>query len=530
MIADFQALAYLELKQLCNTIKHLVRQPGRLIMYGFILLYFGMMVFLRTRPHYIGAYHGIQEPLASAVGFGALALAAGGFLFAATGRVGAFTSLADARFLINSKLRERNVLLWLQLRSSWQTLARFLYLIILYALLYPKAGRPIGMLLGLSGLIALHSSLNISIARLCRIGFTSPVRKATLLLIWISVCAAIVEVSTFVTPKFTAISHALRAVGLGHITSALLAGDPRAITGLWTVAIALLATSFFGITDLYPELYAASSKVISARARRKQSFFARFAGGETSDAPISVSSPIASRLPRYSGAWTIVWKEWVTFARSGRLTLFTVLAIAAAAVGFGIGIYCAVTPAETRTAILVTVGGSVGNIALVLFSLSAGVSLAEDIRKPLWWISADSLRARLHASVVATSWRPIVLLTVSLAAWSIAMRNIAFGILSIPVSMVTILYVRCIGLALYAIFPAKLDQRGPVAMLRLLLCYVLMVPAIGAGIGAQLVLHQPLVSLVFALLVALLESAALIQFAALRIQTGGIAIAQAEDG
>ncbi|MDP9025176.1 MAG: hypothetical protein M3N13_07375, partial [Candidatus Eremiobacteraeota bacterium] len=103
MMVDFYALAYLELRQGRNFIRRLVTQPGRLAMYAVVAVYFGVMMYVRTQSRALGTHAGVPEPLASAIGFGALAFTASGFMAAAFGRVAAFSSLADARFLIGSK-------------------------------------------------------------------------------------------------------------------------------------------------------------------------------------------------------------------------------------------------------------------------------------------------------------------------------------------------------------------------------------------------------------------------------------------
>ena len=77
---------------------------------------------------------------------------------------------------------------------------------------------------------------------------------------------------------------------------------------------------------------------------------------------------------------------------------------------------------------------------------------------------------------------------------------------------------RTVGLAVFALMPNSLDQRGPAVLLRTLLTFALVAPPAIAGVIAVFVLPAPFVSaMVTGALTALMEAALLITFASWRL-------------
>ena len=526
-MSDFSTLAYLDVLQAKNQFKRLLHQPARLVLYVLVGGYFLTILIVRAKMRTMSAFHGIGEPFASAIGFGGIAFVAAGFLAVSLGRVATFQSAADARFLIGSQLRERNVLAWLQLRSSWRFIARFLFLAVLYAFIFPSAGTQRGMIFSVTGLIALASSLNVPITRLRRAGNVRVFQLLLAMLVFGAVAAAAAVVAPIVLPHTAAISSALQHAGIGRAAASVLAGNGTALGMLWGAAFALMALSYVGATDLYPELYTSSMNALEARVRMRRQPFGnvRIAPVKRSSAAHSASSP----GPYFAGAWTALWKDAVTFSRvKGAWAIYALLFVVASTGGAALGAFARASGGDDGMAIAYTIVISIGNVLLLVFAIGSSVALAQDIRKPLWWISSASLRSRLYVWTVATSWRWMLLVTAAVAACAAALRDVQFAEIVLPAIMVLIPFVRAIGLALYSLFPFALDQRGPVAMLRMLLCYALLLPAFGIGVATGFLAHSISGGAIVTLIFALVESAALVEFAAHRIARAGIGIAEAD--
>jgi len=111
---------------------------------------------------------------------------------------------------------------------------------------------------------------------------------------------------------------------------------------------------------------------------------------------------------------------------------------------------------------------------------------------------------------------------------ALVIGSLSFAALGTLVTVGIVLYLRCIGLALYAMFPAQIDQKGPVAALRILLAYVFIAPAgVVAGIAGA-VASSFAVAGIAAAIVAAIECFFLVSFAANRIRDNGVGIARAE--
>ncbi|MDP9024284.1 MAG: hypothetical protein M3N13_02765, partial [Candidatus Eremiobacteraeota bacterium] len=196
--------------------------------------------------------------------------------------------------------------------------------------------------------------------------------------------------------------------------------------------------------------------------------------------------------------------------------------------GTGLGLFAKSAAPGDELALSISIAATFGNIALVFFSLGASVALSQDLGKPLWWISASPLRHRLYVWTLSTSWRSILVVAVASVAWSVTIANIRLAAISLPLAAVAVLFVRSSGLILYAIFPSKIDQRGPVAMLRVLACYVLMAPAVGLGIVTGLLARSAGAGIGAAVACAVVEAFGLIELSSLRIASSGTGTARAE--
>jgi len=104
----------------------------------------------------------------------------------------------------------------------------------------------------------------------------------------------------------------------------------------------------------------------------------------------------------------------------------------------------------------------------------------------------------------------------------------AVALVAIPISIAAVLHLRAVGLALYALFPSTIDQRGPLAFVRALLTYILAVPPAIAGGVIGYAFHTLTGGVMVGISAAILETLVLVTFASARIDGRGVAFAQAE--
>lgn len=497
-------------------------------MYVLAIAYFvfiGGARFWAAGHHAHGHTSVVPEPYASGIFFGALLVLTLVLVSAAGGKVGAFTSLADARFLIGSRLRERNVIVWLQLRTSWRLIARLLFLIIFYTILYSAAGSFLGMALSMAGFVAFCASFSIPTMRLqrrfgTRAGFVLPTVTGTCAIAGLTALAA-----GFLFPQQAHFSTAVEHLGLGRLILAMLAGSWLPIALLYALTVLMGATAYWGAEDLYPELYHGSSRMIDLVRRRRRNPFA-FERGAPAMPPTATSARIVGRGGMH-GAWSILWKDWVVFKRSRGSRYFFFAGIALA-IGAGAALGVAVRRMHDPMGASIGLAASIGNLLVVFVAMYSSASLAADIGKPLWWLNVDALRARLYVQIVATSWRLALCIALWLLTWAIVIPSAHFALAAIPVSAAVVVFLRAIGLALYSLFPSAIDQRGPIAMLRIFALYVLVLPPLAAGIFAGYFSHAVAAGVGTGMFVAVIQALLLIEFAAARIARSGNAFARAE--
>jgi hypothetical protein len=227
------------------------------------------------------------------------------------------------------------------------------------------------------------------------------------------------------------------------------------------------------------------------------------------------------------GPWTIAWKEWMAFARSPSMQrAFWFGAAACFACGALFGVVA--TRSSDPLAEAVSFGSIASQMIVIFAAMGSAIGLAADLRKPLWWMGPDPLWTRLFAWTIGTSWRFAACLCAGVIGWSIAMRVPAIAVAGVPLAIAAVLYLRAVGLALYALFPSTIDQRGPLAMIRALLTYLLAAPpaVVGAVIGH--VFQTVAGGVAAGIGMSLVETLLLVTFASARIAGRGIAFAQAE--
>ena len=220
-----------------------------------------------------------------------------------------------------------------------------------------------------------------------------------------------------------------------------------------------------------------------------------------------------------AGVAIFVWRAWTEYRRtnSARATgLETALLLGA---GYGLARLTALADPD----VLIAFASPVVNIVFIL-AVVRSASLANELRRPLFWLSDATLFERLCALGVAQGWRIIgwcILAGIGLVAGRAAAPIVVAALVTAPAA---VLLAGAIGYASYALLPNDVDQRGPLRFVRLLLGYVLIVPPIGIGIAIGLFERAATLAIGVAGATTLLEAAVLVGFAAWRLDRMSIAL------
>lgn len=524
MRADLAALLFLEYRQLANRIKRAARQPSRLAMYAIVVAYFILMAVLRSHNPHAGLIRPVAEPYASGAMFAYATLLAVFAYGAASGIVGAFSSNADARFLIGSHIPERLVVVWLQLRRSAAAIVRMLFTILLYTIIFFRSGTFTGIGFGMLGGTLVATAIAVPMLKLRS---SAGARAAQSLAGACAALAILPMVMLFTSlvyplPAVDAIEH----IGAGVAFNALLHGTPASLSALYGFGVLLLVLSFVCGTGLYPDLYASSLRVLAFRERSKRGGTAAFSMQHRFEH--RQERPVVRAISgMLSGPWTIAWKEWIGFLRSPSMQrIFWLGLFGCAAAGALVGGF--VSRSHDPMAETIALATSAANVVVIFVAMGSAIGLGADLRKPLWWLGPDPLWQRLFAWAVGTSWRLAACIAAGLLAWSLAMHQGILAAAGIPLAIAGVLHLRVVGLVIYSLFPSSVDQRGPLAMVRALLTYFLAAPPAIAGIVIGVVFHTLPGGLAVAMIASLLETLVLIAFASARIDGRGAAFAQAE--
>lgn len=525
MHGDLQALWYLESRQTVNRIRETIRRPGRALVYLFAIGYFIFAGVMRSRGHIASPMiRTVPEPYADILMFAYLALLGVVCYGGASGIVGAFSSAADARFLTGSRLSERTVVVWLQLRRSSTAVLRMLFSLILYAIVFSRSGTFSGIGLAAVGGTILATAAAIPMLKLRVLAGARTAQTLAAAIATAGIVPMVVLLSSLTQPRMAPAAAAIERLGAGGAFNALLDGNALALSALYVVALALVALSFAVGTGLYPELYAASLRVLAFTEKQRRGGTAAFSMEHRYEVSRVSGRTLFDRL---GGPWTIVWKEWIAFVRSPSMQRIFVLGlIGCAAVGAILGMIASRSkdPAGETIALSTTAA----NVIVIFVAMGSAIGLGSDLSKPLWWMGPDPLWLRLFAWIAGTSWRLAACLAVGLVAWSATMHLPVVALAGVPLALAAVCYLRAVGLALYAIFPSTIDQRGPLAMVRALLTYVLAAPPAIAGVVAGVLLRSIAGGVATGIVVSAAETLALVAFASARISDRGAAIAQAE--
>jgi hypothetical protein len=217
---------------------------------------------------------------------------------------------------------------------------------------------------------------------------------------------------------------------------------------------------------------------------------------------------------RLRGALAFVWADAVMFGRRVSPPIAALVSGVALAAGAALAALARSDNADAAFGIVI----GVVPIMYLTLSVTTGVRLAPALRMPLFWLGDVPLAARLAAWTFGSFWRDAALVAFAVTGY-VAVARTARIPLAVFVTMLGLLALtRAIGLAVFALLPNSLDQRGPGVLLRVWLTFVLLIPPIAIAAIAAIVSGSPFVAgTIGATLTALGESALLFAFAAWRL-------------
>jgi hypothetical protein len=466
----------------------------------------------------------IPEPYASAVMFAFLTLLGIMAYGAASGIIGAFASAADARFLTGSALSERVVVVWLQLRRSGASIGRMLFTIVLYALIFASSGTLSGIGLATLGGTLIASAEAIPMLKLRALTGARTAQSLAGALTVAGLVPMLIVLSSLLGPSRPAAG--IEGWRAGSALNELFNGNHAGLASLFACGFGLIALTYALGSGLYADLYIASLRMSAFREQRKRGAGAIFSI-EHKYEPRASNAALRWIFEGLSGPWTIAWKEWMAFVRSPSLQrAFWFGAAACCACGALFGIVA--SRSSDPLAESVSFAGVASQMIVIFAAMGSAIGLAADLCKPLWWIGPDPLWSRLFAWTLGTSWRFAACLSAGVIGWALAMHSAAIAIGGVPLAISAVLYLRAVGLALYSLFPSTIDQRGPLAMVRALLTYLLAAPPAVVGLVCGHIFESAAGGVAAGIATSLIETLLLVAFASARIAGRGIAFAQAE--
>jgi hypothetical protein len=522
-VRTLSALFYADVRSFVNQLREIRRSPARaliwLVFAGLVASLIGLRIFRAAngaglRGHLIGN-RAILDVIVS------LAIAAFGALLAFGDRyAGLFAHPAEARFIIDSPAEPFIATLYVQTRQIVRGGARQAIGLLYIALVYLPATLP-------------AASLVRDLVLLCvALGFIAAVPLARQLLpprlipLAIAAGTACIVAGLLVIARDAADTLFAAAPGAVALAQRLPTWQPGEILvagareGTAAIAVLLLATAaLFAYVahtarDAYPELYELSMRRF-ARIERLRS--RPFGWAVRAPQPALPAESIVSGAP--GGVAIFIWRAWTEYRRTNSARSTSIETALALFGGYGAALLIRAISPET----LIAFASPLVNIVFIL-AVMRSVSLATELRRPLFWLSNATLFERLCALGIAQGWRLIgwcVLAGIGLAA---GRAGVPVVVAALVIGPCTILLAGAIGYASYALLPNDIDQRGPLLFVRLLLGYVLIVPPVVAGLAFGIFEHTVTVALLVAGATTLLEAAVLAGFAAWRLDRMSIAL------
>jgi len=165
-------------------------------------------------------------------------------------------------------------------------------------------------------------------------------------------------------------------------------------------------------------------------------------------------------------------------------------------------------------------------IALLLFApFRASLDLANDLAKPLFWISRVPLRVRIATWTLARSWRDGLAIGLAPFVAGAIAGNVALACAAFPLAFAIYWSLQALGVGLFAIFPNPIDSRGPIVFVRFAATGAYAIAPLVAAIAVAVLHGPPLAAALASASVFAIEGWIAIELASLRFAENGPALA-----
>jgi len=513
-VRTLAALSYADRRALINTVRSLHRHPGRLALWALYATAILGLAFVKTGRHAARpdtpAFFSLAVSDLWVCGF---AIAFGIVLATGTSRwLGVFSSRAEALLLTRARAAPVLVAAYLQLRAVGLALARtftrFAYLIVIGIPSGTTAQALLAQLLFFAAASAAVASIALPRAIARGAARAAAIAAGTAIAVAGAVPLVADGLRVLQLPGAAPLLRHAPHVHPGIVLSALAAGDLRWIAAPLAVAACATAAFAFAARDAFPELYTISLANLEWRMRVRTRRGAR--DGEAAKPRAQRPSTAGTRL---RGAFAFVWVDALMFTRRISPVVTAIVAALALTGGAAFAAFARQNP-ELTFGILV---GTLPGLAIAVAS-TTGVRLAPALRMPLFWLGDISLAARLAAWTFGAFWRDAVLVALAAAGYATVSGDLRAPLVVFAGAAGLLALTRAVGLAVFALLPNQIDQRGPAVMLRALLSFALVAPPVVAGATAAALYGSPfLTGTLVGTAAAVGEAALLIVFAAWRL-------------
>jgi hypothetical protein len=514
-----RALAYLDFSYAKHQCAAILRSPGRLALwlpYLALFALFGLQRITGQSPIETGAQPGVLEVSTFATLVAGAYLAVFGLAvgLAAAGRVAAFRSRSEALAFVNAGVPSRTVSSWIQVRKFVAAWPRWLVMLAsLFVLVAPARSSPHGMAhvagATFAGFVAL-TMIELPAFLASRRRFGALVGPCGWALALIGATYALLGA---LGPTIWSRGIELLRLDPGTWLLAVGRGNAQALVLVASVPVALGLGALLLGGDALPELYEASAQTFARRERR---FYQRGRSCER-------ARRVDVRIP--AGALAILWQDWIAVQRQPVTRRLWAFGFAVwGAIGLAVAYDVRVLQDDAIASALL----SIAFLVALSVSLTATVAIADDLNKPLWWLAADPLAARVAVWTFARAWRGGTSLAMMPLAAGLGTGSVPFALAGAASALVLWWALSALGVALYAAFPSRVDERGPILFLRFAGFAALLLPPAAAGGLVAGMTAVPLLAASAAGVVLVAEAFGAIAFAAWRFSENGAGIAALE--
>jgi len=510
-------LSYGDRHALVNALRELRRRPARAAIWLLYIIAIAGFAVLKTSPRSMrsAGAHPPWADLLNDVIVGGLTAAFGVVLATGPERwLGFFSSRAEALFLMRSTASPALVATYLQIRAILSTLAGGLSRLAYLFILGVPAGTTVHAL-ALQLAFFGAAAAAISSVALPRALARGPTRVAMIVL---GATIGLVAALPLVADAFRLLGPgevpgALR--GLPHpgaVLTALSNGDLRAIVPPLLVAAVATAAFALAARDAYPELYTISLANLDFRERL------RSRRSRSADAPALAPRESAgirsARRSWWRGSLAFIWIDTLMFSRRVSPVRTALVASLALAAGVALALFSRRSPELFFGIVIGTFPG-----LCVAVTSTVGVRLAPALRLPLFWLGDASLAPRLAAWTFGGFWRDAVLVVLVVVGYLSLAHDPRAPAIAFVGALGFLALTRTVGVAVFALLPNALDQRGPAVLLRTLLSFALLTPPVVAGVITSVAFPTPLpfAGTVVGTAFALAEAAGLVAYAGWRL-------------